>query len=81
MIRSSEYRLELNQQIPPYPCTAVEEVDRPQGVVPHHLPGTNQFLKEFGQKHNLPPEVTMGGAATMYPELARKIQRARNETK
>jgi hypothetical protein len=81
MIRSSEYRLALNQQIPPYPCTAVEEVDRPQGVVPHHLPGTNQFLKEFGQKQNLPPEVTMGGAATMYPELARKIQRARNEEK
>ncbi len=81
MIRSSEYRLALNQQIPPYPCTAVEEVDRPQGVVPHHLPGTNQFLKEYGQKYNLPPEVTMGGAATMYPELARKIQRARNETK
>jgi hypothetical protein len=81
MIRSSEYRLALNQQIPPYPCTAVEEVDRPQGVVPHHLPGTNQFLKEFGQKHNLPVEVTMGGAATMYPELARKIQKARNESK
>ena len=81
MIRSSEYRLALNQQIPPYPCTAVEEVDRPQGVVPHHLPGTNQFLNEFGQKHNLPPEVTMGGAATMYPELARKIQRERNQAK
>lgn len=81
MIRSSEYRLALNQQIPPYPCTAVEEVDRPQGVVPHHLPGTNQFLKEFGQKYSLPPEVTMGGVATMYPELARKIQKARNETK
>jgi hypothetical protein len=79
MIRSSEYRLALNQQIPPYPCTAVEEVDRPQGVVPHHLPGTNQFLKEFGEKHNLPLEVTMGGAATMYPELARKIQRERNK--
>ena len=27
MIRSSEYRLALNQQIPPYPCTVVEEVD------------------------------------------------------
>jgi hypothetical protein len=81
MIRSSEYRLALNQQIPPYPCTSVEEVDRPQGVVPHHLPGTNQFLKEFGQKYNLPLEVTMGGAATMYPELARKIQRERNQAK
>jgi hypothetical protein len=81
MIRSSEYRLALNQQIPPYPCTAVEEVDRPQGVVPHHLPGTNQFLKEFGEKHNLPLDVTMGGAATMYPELARMIQRERNQQK
>jgi len=26
---SSEYRLALNQQIPPYPCTVIEEVDRP----------------------------------------------------
>jgi len=78
MIRSSEYRFSPNQQIPPYPCTAVEEVAREQGVVPHYLPGTNPFLKEFGEKYNLPLEVTMGGAATMYPELARKIQRERN---
>jgi hypothetical protein len=81
MIRSSEYRFSPNQQIPPYPCTAVEEVDRPQGVVPHHLPGTNPFLKEFGEKYNLPIEATLGGAASMYPELARKIQRERNAKK
>jgi hypothetical protein len=78
MIRSSEYGYAPNQQIPPYPCTAVEEVARDQGVVPHHLPGTNEFLKEFGAKHNLPLEVTLGGKETMYPELARKIQRERN---
>ena len=81
MIRSSEYRFAPNQQIPPYPCTAVEEVAREQGVVPHHLPGTNPFLKEFGQKFNLPTEVTLGGPATMHPELARKLQRERNEKK
>ena len=81
MIRSSEYRFAPNQQIPPYPCTAVEEVDRPQGVVPHHLPRTNPFLGEFGNKYNLPMEVTLGGAATMYPELARKLQRERNAAK
>jgi hypothetical protein len=46
--------------------------------VPHHLPGTNSFLGEFGERYHLPLEVTMGGAATMYPELARKIQRERN---
>jgi hypothetical protein len=81
MIRASEYRWSPNQQIPPYPCTPVEEVDRPQGVVPHYLPGANPFLKEFGEKYRLPADVTMGGAATMYPELARKIQRERNQSK
>ena len=78
MIRSSEYRLALNQQIAPYPCDVVEEVVRAKGVVPHELPGTNQFLGEFGKKYNLPMEVTQGGAETMYPEAARKLEAARN---
>ena len=78
MIRSSEYRLVLGMQIPPYPCTVVEEVDRPAGVVPHYLPGTNPFLKEFGEKYKLPLEAASGGAATMYPEMARRIDRAAN---
>ena len=79
MIRSSEYRFSPNQQIPPYPCTAVEEVDRPQGVVPHYVAGANPFLKEWGAKYNVPIEAGLGGPATMYPELARKIQRERNQ--
>ena len=78
MIRSSEYRLALNQQIPPYPCTVVDEVDRPKGVVPHELPGTNPYLGEFGQKYDIPIEATGGGAASMYPELARKIIQQKN---
>jgi hypothetical protein len=78
MIRSSEYRLTLNQQIPPYPCTVVEEVDRPAGVVPSYMPGQNPFLPEFGEKYKIPMEATLGGAASMYPELARKIQREKN---
>jgi hypothetical protein len=81
MIRSSEYRLALNQQIPPYPCTVVEEVDRAPGVVPHYLPGTNPFLTEWGEKYRVPQEAAQGGAASMYPELARKIIRAANEAK
>jgi len=80
MIRSSEYRLALNQQIPPYPCTVVDEVDRPKGVVPHELPGTNPYLGEFGQKYDIPIEATGGGAASMYPELERKIIRQKNAT-
>jgi len=78
MIRSSEYRLTLNQQIPPYPCDVVEEVVRPKGEVPHYMPGTNKFLEEFAKKYNLPVEVTMGGADGMYPEAARKLIRAAN---
>jgi hypothetical protein len=78
MIRSTEYRLVPAMQIPPYPCTVVEEIDRPAGVVPHYLPGENPFLGDFGKKYNLPLEVTLGGAATMYPELPRKILRERN---
>ena len=78
MIRSSEYRLALDQQIPPYPCTVVEEIDRPAGVVPSYLPGKNPFLSEFGQKYGLPTEITLGGAATMYPEAARKVTAEKN---
>jgi hypothetical protein len=79
MIRSSEYRLALNQQIPPYPCDVVEEVVRPKGDVPHYMPGANPFLGEFAKKYNLPTEVTLGGAESMYPEAARKLIRAANE--
>jgi hypothetical protein len=81
MIRSSEYRWSPNQQIPPYPCTPVEEIDRPNGVVPHYLPGQNPFLTEFGQKYRLPTEVTLGGPASMYPEAARKLERQMNGVK
>ena len=44
------------------------------GVVPYYLPGTNPFLKEFGEKYNIPVEVTHGGAAAMYPELPRRAE-------
>jgi len=81
MIRASEYRLMLGMQIPPYPCTVVEEIDRPSGVVPHYLPGRNPFLDEFGKKYNIPTEATLGGAPSMYPELARKIIREANKKK
>ena len=42
---------------------------------------TTQEIKEFGQKYDLPLEVTLGGAATMYPELARKVIKEKNAKK
>jgi hypothetical protein len=78
MIRASEYKLTLNQQIPPYPCDVVEEVVRRKGVVPNNLPGKNDALDDFAKHYDLPMEATLGGAASMYPELARKIVREKN---
>ncbi len=67
-VRSTDFEVDVHQRIDPYPCEAVEEVPRVQGYVPHHLPGTNPFLKEFPAAHNLSGESERGGAATMYPD-------------
>jgi hypothetical protein len=73
-IRSTDFISAPDQFIPPYPCEAVVEVERPLGVVPHHLPGTNTFLTEFAEGHRLPFDATRGGAETMYPEYRSKIK-------
>src|SRR5438876_9990894 len=53
-----------------WPCEPVEEVvTRAKGAVPHYLPGTNAFLKEFRETVHVPETAQRGGAQTMYPEL------------
>jgi hypothetical protein len=76
LIRSTEYVLTPTQQIPPYPCTVVTEVDRPKGVVPHYLPGTNADIAWFSKRYNIPMDVVTAGAATMYPEIRSKLPRS-----
>jgi len=73
-VRTTDYELDLHQQIPPYPCGIVEEVDRPEGVVPHFLPGTNTSLAEFPAHHDLPAEAAKGGPETMYPKYQSKLR-------
>jgi len=72
-VRTSDFVLDPEQVIAPYPCESVVEVERPIGVVPHHLPGMNTFLAEFTAKYKLPAEAARGGAETMYPEYRDKI--------
>ena len=76
--RSSNWEWAPNQNIGPYPCgpqQIIVEVERPQGTVPHNLPGTNTaFLQEFADKHKLPFEATRGGAETTYPEYQLKLK-------
>jgi hypothetical protein len=74
-VRTTDYELTLNQQIPPYPCGVVDEIDRPKGKVPHYLPGTNPYMTEFSEKHGIPIEATRGGAETMYPEFRAKLRK------
>jgi hypothetical protein len=72
-VRTTDFKIDLQQVIAPYPCESVVEVERPVGQVPHHLPGTNTFLTEFPAKYKLPMEAARGGAATMYPEYRTKM--------
>jgi len=67
-IRTTNFSLDPEQKIDPFPCEAVVEVAHPDGYVPHHLPGANPFLSEFSAKYELPQEAVRGGAETMYPE-------------
>ncbi len=79
-IRSTEYQIDQHQNIPPYPCTVVEEVDRPKGVVPHHLPSSPLYRDEvqyFADRYGIPFEAVQSGAETMYPEIVRKIEKLR----
>jgi hypothetical protein len=74
LVRTTDYELNVAQNMPPYPCGIVQEIDRVRGAVPHFLPGANPYLAEFAIKHQLPLEATRGGAETMYPEFRQKLR-------
>jgi glyoxylase-like metal-dependent hydrolase (beta-lactamase superfamily II) len=70
LVKSEEFVLNT-QGVPHrawlFKCKPVIEVVRPEGAVPHYLPGTNPFLEEYRKRYNLPESVTRGGAALTYP--------------
>ncbi len=72
-IRTTDFVLELGQHEGATPCDVTIEAVRPRGAVPHHLPGTNTFLTEFGQRYGLPFEATRGGAETMTPDYRSRL--------
>jgi hypothetical protein len=73
LVKTNGFQLVPNGTMDPYPCEIVVEILRPEGVVPHFLPGQNPFLEEFARAHRLPYEATRGGAETALPEYAEKI--------
>ena len=50
-----------------YKCKPVVEVVRPEGAVPHYLPGKNPYLLEYRNRYKLPESITRGGATQTYP--------------
>ncbi len=73
LIRSSEYRLTLNSQVPAHPCTSVFE-GLEKGEVPHYLPGENPYLKDVRARYGLPADVPTAGPQTMYPEYQKTVK-------
>lgn len=74
-IRNRDYTYSIDQQIQPYTCESIVEMDRPKGYIPHHLPGTNTDLLEFAVNHRIPFAAAMGGAKTMYPEYQEEYRK------
>jgi hypothetical protein len=66
--------LDTNQVMRPYPCRGAIEIDRPLGVIPHHLPGENPFYETYQKNHNIPREAALGGAHTLLPEYRERLR-------
>ena len=78
-IRTQDWNLNLNGQPNAWgPCGPAQIADeipnQKRGYVPHHLPGTNETLKDFPAKRGVPAEAALGGAETMYPEYMLKLR-------
>jgi hypothetical protein len=75
LIRSTNWQIDPAMPNPtPIACEPGDEVERPRGVVPHYLPGTNPFLGEVTRMHNIPLDAARGGEETMYPEYRKKLK-------
>lgn len=73
-IHTRNFVLDVHQVIRPYPCRSTIEIDRPTGVIPHHLPGENPFAETFQRTHGIPREAALGGAQTIYPEYRERLR-------
>jgi hypothetical protein len=73
LVRSQSWFLDPGQRAGLFPCEYAPEVPAEPGTVPHYLPGTNPYLKEFSDWYALPYDATRGGAETLYPEYRAKL--------
>jgi hypothetical protein len=73
LVRSTNWSQNLTQQLAGVTAEAVDEIaDRPNGFVPHHLPGTNRWLEDAAREFGIPEDALRGGRETTYPEYRPK---------
>ena len=69
-IRTRDYILNLNPQPRGYACTPTAEIaNRPEGYVPHYLPGKNPYVLSAVKRFGIPERAVVGGAETMSPDF------------
>ena len=75
-IGSASWELDPEQQLvePPLSEIVDEIAGRPDAYVPHHLPGTNDSLKEFADHFGIPFDATRGGKEITYPEYQVRLR-------
>jgi hypothetical protein len=73
LIRTSNWILDMGDQLLPNYCIPSVEVPHPKGYVAYHLRGENPWLSEFASRYGIPVEAARGGAETMYPEYQEKM--------
>ncbi len=72
-VRSTNWQMNLQQLLTGVISESVDEISgRPAGFVPHHLPGTNQWLKDAAREFGIPEGALRGGRETTYPEYRPK---------
>jgi hypothetical protein len=68
-VRSTNWIENPTQQLAGVISEIVDEIaDRPDGFVPHHLPGTNKWLNDAAREFGIPEDALRGGRKTTYPE-------------
>jgi hypothetical protein len=82
LIRTTNWTLDTEQvggrAANEFACSPLDVIDQTPGrakhTVPHFLPGQFEQHREFQQKFNISEEAAFGGAATLYPEYASRIE-------
>ena len=57
-----------------FKCAPTEEIAIERGRVPSFMPGANDSLDMFAERHNVPLEAALGGTSTLYPEYAARLR-------